>query len=51
MIFMVILDKAPNGNYTFSSLMPFVTDRFIEFVKQNDIKGFDFKEIWDSEKG
>jgi hypothetical protein len=50
MIFMVILDKVPNGSYTFSSLMPFVTDSFVEFVRQNDIKGFDFKEVWNGEK-
>ena len=28
----------------------FVTNEFIEYIKQNNIKGFKFEEVWDSEK-
>ena len=37
----------PNG---YVPIFYFVTDEFIDIVKKNNIKGFKFEEIWDSEK-
>ena len=37
----------PNG---YVELFYFVTDEFIKIINDNDIKGFLFEEVWDSEK-
>ena len=37
----------PNGYVEF---FYFVTDEFIKIINDNDIKGFLFEEVWDSEK-
>ena len=37
----------PNG---YIPIFYFVTDEFIDIVNRNNIKGFKFEKIWDSEK-